>query len=161
LTEQEIQELAPESGHEIDADTNDESEAEAEGNPEEVAAEAFEHIEGGEAGEHEHSRRFRGVLARFVLRHVIKAILVYIRIAVRRMHRHATLRRKLIAATRRGPRALRALVGPVVLRTMPRPFRRAARRLVPLLVGLSFRFIARTAGLSTHEADAAECESES
>lgn len=162
LTEQELQELDAESiQNEIEAETESEDEIEAEANPQEIEDEASEAIETPDGFRHGMSPRFRGLVARFFVRQMIRAILVYTKAVVRRMHRSATLRRKLLAASRRGPRAVRALVGLAVLRAMPKPFRRASRRLLPLVIGLSFRFIARTAGLNAHETDAAELESES
>jgi hypothetical protein len=171
LTEQEMQDLDLETiQEEIEAEAADEHEhahhahAEAEeASQEEIEAEAFENIEAGEMSGHMHelSPRARALVARFLVRQTIKAVLVYTMAVVRRMHRSSALRRKLAAASRRGPRAVRMLVGPVVLRAMPRPFRRASRRLVALVIRLSFRSIARTAGLNMHEIDTAELESES
>ena len=161
LTEQEMQELDTESiQNEIEAETENEAEIESEACSEEIETEATESLEMAEGFGHGGSQRFRGILARFFLRQMIRAVLVYTKAVVRRMHRSATLRRKLLAASRRGPRAVRALVGLAVLRAMPKPFRRASRRLLPLVIGLSFRFIARHAGLSANEADSAELESE-
>lgn len=162
LSEQELSELESESIHsEIEAETDSDVEAEAEDNPDEIAAEAYESLEAAEGTGAEGTPRFRKFMTKFLARQMIKAVLLYTRAVVKRMHRSAALRRKLLNASRRGPRAVKALVGPCVLRALPRPFRKASRRLIPLLVGLSFRFIARTAGLSAREIDVAEFESES
>lgn len=157
LTDQEMQELDPDA---IQNELEAEGEGEAEASPEEIEAEALEDIEAGEPGGGELSARGRGILARIVLRQTLRAVLAYTRAVVRRMVRVASLRRKLAAASRRGPRAVRALVGPVVLRAMPKPFRRISRRLVGLALRVSFRSIARNAGLASQEIDVAELESE-
>jgi hypothetical protein len=162
LSEQEMQELTPEAiQNEIEGEEEGEGEAEVEASPEEIETEALETVEITEAAEVDVSPRRRALLGRFIIRQSIRAVLVYTRAVVRRMQRNASLRRKLAAASRRGPRAVRALLAPVVLRAMPKPFRRSSRRLVGLVVALAFRGIARNAGLATHEIDAAEFESES
>jgi hypothetical protein len=161
LTEQERRELDQESiQSEIDAEMDRESEAEEEVGQHEIEIEVLEALDIDEIGGRGGARRGRrAVVTRLVMRQMVRTILVYTRAVVKRMHRSASLRRKLLAASRRGPRAVRALVGLAVLRAMPRPFRQASRRLIPMVVVLSFRAIARQAGLNAQEIDAAELES--
>ncbi len=161
ISEQELQELGLEQfQNEIEGE--EESDIEAEATPDEIASEAWEHIEAGEhPGLERHPQLRHAVITRIVVRSMLKATLIYTRAVVKHMLRNAALRRRLLAATRRGPRSLRAFLAPAVLRSIPRPFRRASRRLLPLMIVLAFRSIARQTGLSAHEADAAECESES
>jgi len=161
LTEQELQELDAESiQNEIEAELEEAAEEEAEADPEDIAEEATEMFEEAEDRGYQHamSPRFRGLVTRFFLRQFIKAVLIYTKAVVRRMHANTSLRKKLNAASKRGPRAVRALLAPAILRAMPRPFRRTSRRLLPLVIRLSFRYIARMSGLNALETDTADTE---
>lgn len=163
LTEQEMRELDSEAiQDEIESEAEAKVEVEAEmeeESREEVEAELIDIIEAGTT-ETETSPRRRRLLARIVIRQSVRAVCTYTRAVVRRMLRNAALRRKLAAASRRGPRAVRVLVGVAVLRAMPKPFRRGSRRLVGLAITMGYRNIARQAGLAPHEIDAAELKSE-
>jgi hypothetical protein len=160
LNEQELQDLEADSiQDDIESELDVESESDA--NPENIVGRVIESLDIDEDFEqeeshHGHRHHHLGLVARHVLRNTIRAIVLFTRVVVKRMLRNAALRRKLLAATKRGPRAVRALLAPSVARAIPRPFRRATRRLLPLVIGRSFRMIARQAGLSAHDADSAE-----
>jgi hypothetical protein len=161
LTEQEVRELTPEMSHgevETEVEQELEKESETEHSTEWLARELLEHIEAHAFG-HEGSHK-GGMLARFVLRQNLRAVLLYTKAIVRRMARNPQMKRKLMAASRRGPKAVTRLVGIAVLGALPRPFRRASRRLVALSIRACFRHIARHAGLSSAEIDLVEFEKE-
>lgn len=157
LTKEELKDLNQKSiQKEIEEEMKIDTKAEEELEQHEIEIDILEVLGAGRGGR----RRTRSaVLGTLVMRQLVRALLLYTRAVVNRMRRSTTLKKKLAAASRRGPRAVRALVGLAVLRAMPSPFRRASRRLVAIVIGLSFRAIARKAGLKAREIDCAELRS--
>lgn len=165
LTEHELYEVIPEaSPGEIENEVEQEIEEEESkfgGSAEWIARDVVEVIEAiGATGRHGEGGAAGRLLARFVLRQNVKAVLFYTRAVAKRMSRNPMLKRKLQLALRRGPRAVSRLVGPAVIGAMPRAFRQACPKLVGFVIRMSFRQIARNAGLRQSEIDMAEIEKE-
>jgi hypothetical protein len=165
LTDQELYEVSPEtSPGEIEAEVEQEIEEEESkfgGSSEWIARDVVELLETmGASGHHGEGGPAGRLLARFVLRQSVKAVLFYTRAVVKRMMRNPNLKRKLQLALRRGPRSVSRLVAPAVLGAIPRAFRQACPKLVGFVIRMSFRQIARNAGLRQSEIDIAEIEKE-
>jgi hypothetical protein len=165
LTEQELYEVSPETAPaEIEAEVEQEMEEQENkfgSEAEWTARDVVELVDAmGGTGHHGEGALGR-LLARFVLRQNVKAVLFYTRAIVKRMTRNPVLKRKLQLALRRGPRAANRLIAPAVIGSIPRAFRPGCPRLVSLVVRMSFRQIARNAGLRQSEIDIAEIEKES